>query len=441
MILSIGRRGDSNGKVANQPKRELFQHSQSAEPRPGAWGVGKDVHVIVWSTNVLPTDRSGLYDPVTFNDPHKYRFCRYLSELPGIRSVTMACPGRSLMRDVGDGHGVRVVRVPVPENHLAIAALYFNLQLCMHMLRPGRQVSYFYDDGEAIPFVLPLLLSRLRGFETILDYRNPPKVVRFIESLRRRKALVFLAELLACKFASRVVVLSPSCADTVTKHYGRHPAIVPSVVSAAFFHKPDLVLGPSGCLRFAYWGALDRNRKLDQLVLGFVDASNIDPSTPRELVLVGDGNDRERLAELSSTSASCRVTFEPWRTEPELLRILETTTVSVIAIPASNYQFIASSPLKFVEALALGRPILASDIPVMGMVATRGIGVVAKHDRESYCEAFLSFTEPAIKRFVRNLDEYPERADAFLPNNAFAQVRGWLTLEPVHGRTARGGSG
>ncbi len=410
--------------------------SSPDEPRKGANATippsmrpetSVDVEVYVWSANVLPSDPSGFYRPIAFNDPHKYQFCKFLATSKEIESVTIVCPGISGEREPNPRHDdPRILRVIVPLSDVSSAVLWFNLRAAWHVLGSEWHISYFFDDGKAIPFVLPLLLSRIRGFPVVLDYRNPPVFHRAADVHNLRQWLLLRAERFAYKLSSLVIALSPSCSRILSESYGGAPWVVQSTVSPTFQRPPAVALGPRGLIRFVYWGSISKARRLEELVSGFIDACHQDPNTPRELVLVGEGDDKAPLEALVRREGRVRVLFYPWQTQEALQRILSMATVAVVAIPADIEQYVASSPLKLVEALALGRPILASELPATSIVSETQIGIQAKHERRSYANAFLAFDQESLGQFVAALRENPDLATANLPAAVFPPIVEWL---------------
>ncbi len=397
-----------------------------------------DVEVVIWGLNVLPSEPSGSYDPIAYNDAHKYEFARFLQGSGRVRGVTIVYPVLSNNAStLTQPDPIPTSRIRVPASSLALAALWFNIRLAWLELRSDWHVGYFYDDGKAIPFVLPLLLMTIRGFPAVLDYRNPPVVHSLAQGRSPRRLLSFLAEAVANKAARLVVVLSPECANIVGKSFGGSPLVVPSQASPLFIREPNLVRGPKGTIRFAYWGALNKSRKLEDVLSGFAEACRNDPRISRELILIGEGDDKSRLESLAESDGMSNVRFFPWCAQRDLQGILDTATVSIVPVPDTIEQFSASYPLKFVEALALGKPILASNIPAMRQVEEWGIGVVSKHDKESYARAFLAFDDESLNRFVRNLEAFDGRADTHTPRTVFAPFADWLAALEFPGSLAR----
>ncbi len=385
-----------------------------------------DIMVVIWSSNVLPSDPSGVYQAISFNDPHKYAFCNYLASAGPIGSVTIVCPSQRSRQQNERIGAVRVNRIPVQARSLPLAVALFNVRASLRVVRFKPHFAYFFDDGKAIPFILPLLASRIRGIPCVLDYRNPPSIREKPALWRIRDRATFIVESAAYKLASLVVALSPSCARMLADGYGGQPLVVQSVTSPAFQRPPSAVFGADGTIRFVYWGSISRPRKLDELLLGFGEACRADPGTVRELVLVGDGDDKTRLEALAESMQNARIVFRPWQTRESLQKILDTASVSVVAIPDDSEQYVASSPLKLAEALALGRPILASDIPATRIIQEKGLGIRTSHDTKHYASAFLAFNRNAIEHFVMNLKAYPGRSSEREPRAAFSPIVSWL---------------
>lgn len=377
----------------------------------------------IWSTNVLPTDPVGSRMKVSFNDPHKYVFCRFLASSPQLSRVSTFIPTFGSHREETlSGENWDLVRIHVASKSLTMALLTYNLRLALEILRHRYKLAYFFNDGKALPFLAPLLAARIRGIATVLDYRNPPAIHVWPRIWNIRSWLVFAVESTAYHLASFVVALSPTCATILAEAYGGNPWVVPSVASAHFYRSPAVVLGRDGTIRFAYWGSMSRARRLDEVVLGFVDASRSDPATPREMVFVGDGDDRQRLEALAREASDTRIVFLNWQPQEALVRILDTVSASVITIPPTIDQYVASSPLKLAEALALGRPIIASDIPATRIVEEFHLGIRTRHNRSAYAEAFRQMDRERLNQCVMSLRSFEGRSQRSVGSDAFAKV-------------------
>jgi glycosyltransferase involved in cell wall biosynthesis len=141
---------------------------------------------------------------------------------------------------------------------------------------------------------------------------------------------------------------------------------------------------------------------------------------------VGEGDEKARLEDLVRRQDGAPVRFHPWQTREALQEILAQATVAVVAIPPDIEQYVASSPLKLAEALALGRPILASELPATDLVRERGVGIQARHERGAYASAIRAFDRDSIERFVATRASSPDLGQANLPPAVFAPVAEWI---------------
>ena len=111
-----------------------------------------------------------------------------------------------------------------------------------------------------------------------------------------------------------------------------------------------------------YHGILDRARGLDTLF----DAI-LDPSLSRaHLVLLGAGQDRERLAQLAAEPRfGGRVHLLDPVPPSDLLPWVASADVGAMPMPPRNLNLYLSSPNKLFECLAAGVPVVVSDFPVV----------------------------------------------------------------------------
>jgi 2-deoxystreptamine N-acetyl-D-glucosaminyltransferase/2-deoxystreptamine glucosyltransferase len=159
----------------------------------------------------------------------------------------------------------------------------------------------------------------------------------------------------ALRRADAVVVLTARAAEAVRGDgvpAGR-VHVVPSGFDPALFAAPAAVpLGGSGRPRIGYVGRLAPQKRADLLVTAFGRMRE-----QADLVVVGDGPDRERVARLAARSpAAERITlagFVEHRQVPGVLAALD-----VLVLP-SAYEEMGSV---LVEAMAAGLPVVASDV-------------------------------------------------------------------------------
>ncbi len=123
---------------------------------------------------------------------------------------------------------------------------------------------------------------------------------------------------------------------------------IPNPVSVV--EKLSPVTGP---LRFVFVGRLIKSKCVDELI-----KAHINSGTDKELVIIGDGPDRDRLGEISGHDP--KIKFLGYQTSP-----WSHVRKSDLFVTCSAQE---GMPLAVLEALALGLPILASNIPPHRMI-------------------------------------------------------------------------
>ncbi|MGQ0797115.1 MAG: glycosyltransferase family 4 protein [Methanobacteriota archaeon] len=125
--------------------------------------------------------------------------------------------------------------------------------------------------------------------------------------------------------------------------------------------------------RIAFAGNLVPWRDLDALLDAFVDVRARLPDA--HLQLLGDGQDRERLARRATAEFRGAVTLVgevPYASVPDYLNAAD-----VCALP-EKLRTLDVSPLKLYEYLACARPVVAFDVPGLGWIERAGVGRLAR---------------------------------------------------------------
>lgn len=144
----------------------------------------------------------------------------------------------------------------------------------------------------------------------------------------------------------------------------------------------------------AFVGRLERRKGLDVLVRAFIRLRASQPEV--RLVVVGDGPDRQRCAELLPASVRPDVWFSGRVDEPTKARIL--ASADVFVAPNTTGE---SFGIVLLEAMAAGLPVVASDIPGFRTVLGEGQHgrLVPPGDAAALAETLhLLVTSPPLRR-------------------------------------------
>ena len=146
--------------------------------------------------------------------------------------------------------------------------------------------------------------------------------------------------------------------------------------------KAEVGLDPASTV-LGYVGTLRSVRRLHRVVEAFGRVADRHPDA--ELVLVGEGDGRPRMEAVAEAhGVRSRVRFPgrvPYESVPEYLRAFDVGLAYVPDQPQHRYQ----PPLKTVESLACGVPVLATDTPGNRRFVTDGEnGLLAPESPEGY---------------------------------------------------------
>lgn len=175
--------------------------------------------------------------------------------------------------------------------------------------------------------------------------------------------------------ASAVVTVSAAVADYVIDHGGsaERVQVMPNGVDHTLFHParaPMRIAEASGRFVIAFSGSLKAWHGVDVLLEAFRELNR--RLAGMHLLVIGDGPMREWLqGYVRGAELEGHVSFTGWRPHDEVAALLAGADVAVAPYPPlENFYF---SPLKLYEYLALGMPIVASDIGQIRDVIRPGI--------------------------------------------------------------------
>jgi glycosyltransferase involved in cell wall biosynthesis len=220
-----------------------------------------------------------------------------------------------------------------------------------------------------------ILLSKLLSIPLLVDFRTPMALQETELSgkrgiVRMGAIITTMLEAIAVKGSMYLLVITPAVKDYLVHRYRLPPKrifIAPSGVNLSLFSnmreftlsKSDLGI-PYKAVVLGYVGSIHASRQLDFLVnaVKYLRDQNIDA----RLLLIGTGPDVHRLKKkVKQLDLDDRVIFTgliPYEAVPNYLRCID---ICVSHLPSiSSYRM--SFPLKVLEYMAMGKPVLASRI-------------------------------------------------------------------------------
>ncbi|HSQ60032.1 MAG TPA: glycosyltransferase family 4 protein [Acidobacteriota bacterium] len=167
----------------------------------------------------------------------------------------------------------------------------------------------------------------------------------------------------------RMIAVSEPARDYVTRHFPREATIVPNGVDLDRFRPgaPRLERYDDGVPNILFVGRFDPRKGLPDLLRACARLAR--EGVPFRLILVGDGRLRGRVERLARGALDGRVHFEG-RVDHDRLPAYY-ATADLFCSPATGGE---SFGMVLLEAMALGVPVIATDLP--------GHRTVVAHDRE-----------------------------------------------------------
>ena len=162
-------------------------------------------------------------------------------------------------------------------------------------------------------------------------------------------------------------------------------ARLPRVTTVENFADPEPSWTPPGGTDLLFAGRLSEEKGLDVLIEAFADV--VASGTPGQLRLAGSGPAEDALRALAARVAPGRVVFEGLVSEQRVRELMRASR----AVCAVSTRLTEGAPLVAIEALLVGRPVVATDSPAFRDLLERREGrlglIVAPGDRSALAAA------------------------------------------------------
>ena len=299
------------------------------------------------------------------------------------------------------GWQVRLVEPPHPRPgradglRRAVAAAATQLAYGLRCrFRPARFV-YIRSHFLTLPSAL---LAKASGSIVVQEVNGPATdVFDTWPRLRPFGRLLSLIGRAQLRWADAVVLVTPGLEDYVRRRTGRRDGyhVIGNGANTDLFvptiDRDDTAERPY----VAFLGALASWQGIDTVLRA---VNTADWPFDVDLVVAGDGRERDRIDEAARVNAHVRwLGTIPYDEAPALLSGSLAALVPMADVPRSRYGL---SPLKLFEAMACGVPVVASDLPGLGdTVRAHQCGI-----------AFPAGDADALARAVAELSQDRERA-------------------------------
>ncbi len=302
--------------------------------------------------------------------------------------------------------GVRLIPLPQPRNRIDRATRVAAIALRL-ALREDADI-YHLHDPELIWVGLAL---KLRGKQVIYDVHEELALMRdrkYIPGWARGglTAGLWLFERLAESVFDAIVAATPLIAEHFKPAKTVTVRNTPRAAELAVASDRPLRERP---MRVAYVGGLAAYHN----VAGMIEAMRLLPADlGARLSLGGDFRDPQAEAQARAAPGAERVDFEGWADRAKVVSILGAARVGlVVYLPTENV--LRSDPIKFLEMMAAGLPLVATDIP-------RWRDLVSRYD----CGLLVDARDPsAIAAAIERLLAEPDLAQAMGERGRAAVLR------------------
>lgn len=387
----------------------------------------KKIAIINFSASLIQDDYTQLknkdmeHKDIYYYSVQKESLVSYLSSKFPEMHIELIGLNTKLTHRIQHHNKCRLVQLP-NLNNPKMQIILFNLISFFYLfLKYKPSIIYAYTDGKLYPYLGALFYAKLLKVPFFIDFRNPPHSLRFDESTPLYKKIVIrMVDNVCMRNSNKIIHISKKSKQLLESNpslYEKSIA-VPSCSQNIFATRKRENM-KNKRLTFAYWGVINKMRRLDIIIKGFAKAKTLNNKFDAQLFLIGAGDDLTHLKKLVHGLKASDIIFKDYMNKKELYKFLQRVSVAVIPIPPEKfYQY--SSPLKLAEAIAIELPIIASNIEPHQIVKEHNLGIICNHDEDSYARAFLDFFGSSdLDRFQENCNKVKH---LFMPETVFKDI-------------------
>ena len=279
-------------------------------------------------------------------------------------------------------HGIEVIRLGPRCIYRSSGKVISRLpRFWVRALRASKQIDFdvvHCHDFDTLP--LGLVIGRLRGKPVLYDAHEvySAMIRKDVGELSR---MVWLSEKMLAGWADEVITVNASLATMLPSGRRGPPRIVanspdPSVLGGRDVKDIRRNHGLEGFV-VSYLGSLEPGRFVEEMV----ESAGAIPGLT--LAIAGDGTLRPFVEKAAQSNPS--VKFLGTLDSDEALRVTWASDLVIAMLDPSNPNYKVSTPVKVLDAMACGRPVVLSDgLNISESVKQIGCGFVISYDKAAF---------------------------------------------------------
>lgn len=316
-------------------------------------------------------------------DPRVFREARALTR-HGIKVHLIAWDRDTGRRRQIDENGVDVVRVGPRCTYRSVAGVITRLpRYWLNALRESKRMDFdviHCHDFDTLP--LGMLLSKLRGKPVLYDAHE------LYSSMIKKDVpgvsdIVWKKEKYISSKADELITVNESLAETLSTDRKTPARIVRNSPDTGVLDGADSAqirerFNLKGFV-VSYLGSLEPGRFVQEMM----DA--IDPKGKLTLAIGGNGTLRPKVERAAAKNSAIK--FLGTLDTDEALRITLASDLVVAMLDPSNPNYRISTPVKVLDAMACGRPVVTSDgLDIADKIEEIDCGFVIPYDKDAFVE-------------------------------------------------------
>jgi len=328
--------------------------------------------------------------------------------------VSVICPSNGSQPWHETIDGVHVYRFPAPPAANSFLGYFWEYGYSMFatlvislfvLFKKGFDVAHLHNPPDTL--VLIAALYKLMGKRFVFDQHDLSPELYYARFNNRGNQFVYRVlvffEKLSCRLADHVITTNESYKRIAMERDGVPEARITIVRNGPDLNRVRLV-EPDPDLRhkaktiIAYAGAMGFQDGLDHLLRALYHLVHDLGRTDFYCVLMGRGAAWSCLQKLAKELAlESYIWFTGWLPDTELMRYLSTADICVDPDPSSAYND-RSTTIKMMEYMALGKPIVAFDLPEHRFTAQASATYVRPNDELEFARALAQLMDDPLQR-------------------------------------------